>query len=550
MQRTLLPFLLLIGWVATPAAAQQLTLDDIVERSRQAEATLITNVRNFKPMVEIYIQNMAPDAQLGVVPTEDSYVLGRFDWRNGPRLQALAGGKESPRFSGAGRNKDLEYIPDGFAAMAAPDWQMLEKSRYEFKLVRREFLGEVRCWVIDVKPLKDIKDGFAGRIWVEERGFNIVRFNGINRRIERLLFKKAVTFHVDSWRVNVSPGLWLPSYIHCEESEGMDPTAPSQKPRFKSQIRLWGYASTEAIAGSQFTSIEISEPTVKDQAEQERQLSPVQSQRRWEQEAETNVLERLGRARLLAAPGDVEKVLETVLNNLIVTNELVLDRPVHARVLLTSPLESFTVGQTIVLSRGLIDVLPDEASLAMMLAHELGHIALGHPLINQQFAFADRMMISDEELLKVLKVKRDVKEETAADAKVVEMLKRSPYKDKLSDAGLFLRMISARSKQLQNLIQPHIGDHMTDGGQMMRLNELMQQSPELAPDNLGQVAALSLGARLILDPWTSRLELLRAASVAASSIREKVPLAVTPLTPFLKYADVVADTTPARTSNP
>ena len=48
-----------------------------------------------------------------------------------------------------------------------------------------------------------------------------------------------------------------------------------------------------------------------------------------------------------------------------------LERPLRSRILLTSPLESFTVGHTIVLSRGLIDVLPDEASLATMLAHEL-----------------------------------------------------------------------------------------------------------------------------------------------------------------------------------
>ena len=45
--------------------------------------------------------------------------------------------------------------------------------------------------------------------------------------------------------------------------------------------------------------------------------------------------------------------------------------------LLTAPLESFTVGHTIVLSRGLIDVLPDEGSLATMLAHELSHVMLG-----------------------------------------------------------------------------------------------------------------------------------------------------------------------------
>jgi hypothetical protein len=33
------------------------------------------------------------------------------------------------------------------------------------------------------------------------------------------------------------------------------------------------------------------------------------------------------------------------------------------------------------------------------LAHELGHIALGHQLIDTKFAFADRLMIPDGELL-------------------------------------------------------------------------------------------------------------------------------------------------------
>jgi len=52
------------------------------------------------------------------------------------------------------------------------------------------------------------------------------------------------------------------------------------------------------------------------------------------------------------------------------------------------------------------------------------------------------------------------------------------------------------------------------------------------------VPALSLGARLILDPWPSQLELLRTAADVVSSVREKVPLAVTPLTPYLKYIEV------------
>jgi hypothetical protein len=185
-------------------------------------------------------------------------------------------------------------------------------------------------------------------------------------------------------------------------------------------------------------------------------------------------------------------------------------------------------------------VLPDEASLAMMLAHEMAHVALGHPLIDTQFAFGDRLMVTDEDLLRLLKVRRTPKEEAAADEKVIEMLKNSPYKDKLADSGLFLKIVAARAKLLPNLIQPHIGDHIAEGGQIMRLTEVMQAAPELNAGKLDQVAALPLGARLVLDPWSSRLELIRSAAQLPGSAREKVPLAISPLIPFLKYAEAPA----------
>ena len=138
-------------------------------------------------------------------------------------------------------------------------------------------------------------------------------------------------------------------------------------------------------------------------------------------------------------------MLETVLNNLIVTNHIALERPLRCRVLLTAPLETFTVGRTIVVSRGLIDVLPDEASLAAMLAHELGHVVLGHPLIDTKFAFADRLMVSDSELMKTLQFQHSAHEEAAVDEKVVELLQASPYKDRLEGAGLFLRVLQEQA---------------------------------------------------------------------------------------------------------
>jgi Zn-dependent protease with chaperone function len=64
--------------------------------------------------------------------------------------------------------------------------------------------------------------------------------------------------------------------------------------------------------------------------------------------------------------------------------------------LMTSTLESYTMGHTIVLSRGLLDVLPDEASLAAIIAHELGHAVLGHPM-DTQFAFFNRLHFAEKD---------------------------------------------------------------------------------------------------------------------------------------------------------
>jgi hypothetical protein len=479
------------------------------------------------------------DELKAVTPSEDTYFLGRFNWRNGPKLQPLSGGKGDVRVASTTRKKNGDtYSPDAFAAMAVPDWDALGSGHYTFTLVRREFLGDMRCFVVDLKPTRHANDGFSGRLWIEDRGYNIVRFNGVNRRAERESFRKKISFHVDSWRTNVWDGVWLPSYVYVEEVDALGEKATTAATsHLRSQVRLWGYDPRKTQATGAFTDIVVNTPQVRDKAARQGQLSAVLSQRKWEDEAETNVVERLEKASLLAAPGEVEKVLETVLTNLEVTSNIELDRPVTARVLMTSPLESFTIGHTIVLSRGLIDVLPDEASLAMMLAHELAHVALGHPLIDTQFAFGDRLMVSDEELLRLLKMKRGPKEEAAADARVLEMLDKSPYKDKLTDCGLFLKMVAARARQLPSLIQPHIGDHIAEGGQIMRLTQLMQQAPELNADKLDQVAALPMGARLAVDPWSSRLELIRAAAQLPNTVREKVPLLVSPLFPYLKYSE-------------
>jgi Peptidase family M48 len=532
----------------------QTQADDIIDRMSRAERAVIERLTTSQPLMEVYIQNVAPDEARGWVPTDDDYFLGQLQFDDGPTLRPF-GEREQPGVM-LRLTSSPPRLGDAFAAMVAPDWRVLDRKRYEFTYVRREFLGESRCFVFDVRPLRDGKQGFVGRIWIEDRDYNLVRFNGASLGSQKMLsgmLKRTLSFHMDGWRVNVAPGVWVPSYVYSEETDlnsaslSKSSSKSKRQARFKSQTRIWGYQAQNADRTGSLTTIRIDEPNVADTTEGAAQLSPVLSQRRWEQEAEANVLERLEAIGLLAPVGEADKVLETVLNNLVVTNKLNLERPLRSRILLTSPLESFTVGHTIVLSRGLIDVLPDEASLATMLAHELSHVALGHQLIDTKFSFADRLMVSDAELLQALTFRRTPKEEAAADEKVIELLGKSPYRDKLADAGLFLRTLSEQARQLPRLIQPHIGDYMAANGQMTRLADLMKQAPTLRPDSLEQIAALQLGARLVVDAWSGRVTLDRSPAVPLMSVREKMPFAVTPLMPVIRYAEPLDVRTPVRT---
>jgi hypothetical protein len=83
------------------------------------------------------------------------------------------------------------------------------------------------------------------------------------------------------------------------------------------------------------------------------------------------------------------------------------------------------------------------------------------------------------------------------------------------------------------------------------MSALMNSAPQLEMRRTDQVAALPLGGRIKLDPWTTRIELIKAKPVALTSAREKMPFEVTPFFPYLaRYSnsatDKVALTEPAK----
>ncbi len=104
---------------------------------------------------------------------------------------------------------------------------------------------------------------------------------------------------------------------------------------------------------------------------------------------------RLETAGLLAEPGDFEKVLDQIVTNLVVPSNLTFSRPVKVRILLTLPVEATMIDHTILLSKGLIDTIPDEEALASVIALELAHVELGHQ-VDTMFAFNDKLAFTND----------------------------------------------------------------------------------------------------------------------------------------------------------
>lgn len=511
------------------AMAPVTTANQAVDRIIAREHDEIATIRRYNPIIETYIQDMKPDKDMGAIPVRDHYFLGQANLSQGVVDNSMISGKGKSKLDQLNPIAHLggyftsNYVPDGFLQMVYIDMNGLDRQHYEFDYVRREFLGDVRCVVFDVTPLaKSGKGRFKGRLWAEDQNYTIVRFNGVYTPIAGI---NGFNLHFDSWRMNVAPGLWLPAFIFSQESDLRD--FLGNHVRFKSQTRLWGYDLKNASHETELTELTVEAPgAIQGQTDSQADRSPIEAEREWQHQAEVNVLDRLQRVGLLAPPGDVDKVLEAYVNNLEVGNNLDIEPEVHCRVLLTGTLEAFSIGHTVVLSRGLLDALPDDGSLATVLAQELADIMVTKPSTDQ-WGFNDATNVSTVEALSHFSFRDNPDDMQKAAAEAVTLLKNSIYKDKLGSAGLFLKQLDADSKALPALIDPRLGNRVA------AFSTLVANAPELKPDNLDQIAALPIGSRIKLDPWSDQISLLKPKPVTLISAREKMPFEVTPFEPYL-----------------
>jgi hypothetical protein len=509
----------------------------LVNKSIVQEKVLIKDIKMRTPLVETYIQDTRPDEKLYEVPVSDQYILSRvdfgkafFDKGYAPRTATKKGffkgsfGAIANLSSLLGLQK-FTYSDTGFMQMMFIDPTGFDQQHYAFSYVRKEFLGTVRTWVFDMHPRVNGMGRFYGRIWIEDQGGNVVRFNGTYTGSNQEDASKYY-FHFDSWRMNVQPGIWLPVAVYVEESQR---TESAKSVGLKAQTHFWGYSLKLPTRDSENVSVKVDDAV--DRSNDSQDVGPLQASRMWITQAENNVVDRLVEAGLVAPldeGGYEDKVLGQIVINLVVPNNLAFTDQIHVRVLLTDTVEATTVGNTILLSKGLIDSLPSEEAIASVIAMELAHVAMGHH-IDTRYAFNDRLLFPDESTFQRINMYHSDHDNQEAAKTAMQYLQASMYKDRMASAGLYYAQLVDRSKVLKAQNTPTLGDSLLKPDGTPWMADLGKMAPKINWDDLTQTAALPLGSWLKIDPWDDSVHMLDAKRYAPMNARDKMPFEVTPV---------------------
>ena len=544
-----------------PTAAQNALIDKAIAR----EKVVVKTVKERSPIVETYIQNMRPDPVLLQAPESDQHFLGRVQFGkiigDAEYEKNLGNAKEkhgkfaslSHSFNFLGGISDslrLTFHESGFVQMVLMDSNDFDREHYNFVYIRNDFLGTIPTMVFDVTPANGRKDygRFFGRIWVEVRNGNVVRFNGDFAGTEET---RREFYHFDSWRTNVQPDLWLPTSFYVEES---DSRSTSSTLKFKAINHIWGYSLKVPPPTAENTSMEV--VGANDVSSDAQDVSPLGAQRAWVQQAEDNVIERLFQAGLVDAPSDFDKTLEALANNILVYNNIAVSSPIRVRTLLTEPLESLAIGNTIVISKSLLDTTAiitadgaqQTANLNAILAFQVAHIVLAHRL-DTKYAFNDRLLFPSTAVFQKIPMHHTLADNDAAAKKAVELLSVKELADGQKYFGLYLAQLQERDKSLTALTEPVIGDSLlrSDGSGNFWMQALVGKGGKLDMKDPKQLAAMPLASFLRFDPWTDKVLTMHTPIEPILGAPDKIPFEVAPVYLKLAYykAPAVPDAVPA-----
>ncbi len=408
---------------------------ELAQRIFAAERRTIADISKREPLFETYLQSLDPEAR-GTTVLDDAYFLGRLalnvDSTKVVRLQTLAfGAKRQSHRIRVNTGDYWPLYPDGYVDMLFVDLGGFDEDNYVLTYKNVDFVGDEMCLRIAVRPRDPTSSGrFSGEIWVQSTSFRITRIAGTFSPkkpgvlstyfnpggISRL----GLYLHFESWRQQVSPGVWVPSYTYFDEQRMWNEDRLTTSFRLRGHIWVWDYRY---------------EPSTPNRA--------------------ANLLGELESSGLLASPGPIELSLNQIINEILLANGL-QDFGIRSRVFLTTPVELFSVDRTVLISRGLLNLVPDKLSLAGLMARQIAQIVLRQSqLPTTTAAVFDRQPASDFPGLEFQYTSGDESERVGDKAR--ELSQRSPYSDSTKLADTFLLELARRSPQIPSLSKSHFG---------------------------------------------------------------------------------------------
>jgi Peptidase family M48 len=468
---------------------------EVSRRIFEGEQDTMRSLKIYSPIVETYIQSLWPDTGKQI-PLDDIYFLSKVSIS---RHLFVAGDEEGRLFGRSDESWRLlddngqrqELYPAGFIHMLFIDPENFDPDTYRLTYLQSATLGSINCLVFAVAPVKtDAPGRFKGRVWVEKKGLRIVRVQGkfqvepvkLAQRFNPLRSTAEFSISFDCWRQIIAPGLWAPAYVAIDDNLswkaiGGDGTTDLH---YRGHIFVWGYSYLGSFQGQH--------PQWADAAEDFDQ-----------------VVEGLERDALVGPPGDVEQSLDGIVEEIAESNHLHLPQ-IRCRVLLTTPIEMFHVGNTIIVSRGLLEMVPDKDTLAVFLAHELAHIlqdgSAGVPVEYTRSLFE---YDGTGDFPGLVAVRSSDERETAAAIETCKLLGDSPYLTSMDRASAFVSRLVAQAAQVPNLTRARLGTGFVEGEHSVH----NLQSCSSAGRPISPAPHLQLVGRYTVDAWTSRLRPVR-----------------------------------------
>lgn len=470
--------------------------DVLVNSSIQREQAIVKATTAGRPLIETYLQFFnSPD----LPPVSDRYTLSelkRSKLLGEDKYVTPAKFSLTKLFLGEARtvvrpNPD-RFMSENFVDMISPDLRGLNRSNYTFHYVRTSFISHRRVEGFDVSPRnkKHAEGRFLGRIWIDQQDQVIVRFTGV---FESHSSEGRPEFlHFDSWRrKSTDTGDWRPYAIYMQDDV--------RGQVVRGQIRLWAYDMDHNALRKDSENIDIHVDNADDTSGSSQDVSPLESAARWRDQAEANILERLEKAGLLAEPGGFEKVLDQIVTNLEIPNNLNFSEPITVRILLTLPVEATVIDHTVLLSKGLVDTVPDEEVLASVLALELAHAELGHH-VDTMFAFNDKLVFTNTSTYMHLRFAHTERDNRAAGTLAAKYLANSMYKDKLNSVANYYTILMQRETALHAISHGYLGDSLMSPDGKPWITKVLPATTLKTAYSLPGEEPTALSSMLAVDP--------------------------------------------------